>query len=217
MPAAVATEPASPDAQHQYFGSGAGIYDFSNFSESKFHLWGFDWPSSEHAYQAAYRCEKECWARFAVGGDLATLEAGLPLVFRADEVARKLRFWGAKSTRKAMVGIVAKMAVRPESAARIGLKLRKWSDDIRDLAEIRALFTEILLAKYRANPLAARKLVATGTATLVEFDRGAGRKTAAGKPPLWTGLVKEGKLQGQNLMGELMMEVRAVLLKSERA
>ena len=35
--------------------------------------------------------------------------------------------------------------------------------------------------------------------------------TAKGAPPRWTGLVKDGKLLGQNLMGELMMEARATL------
>jgi len=198
-----------------YFGSGAGIYDFSNFCEAPFELWGFSWPSSEHCYQAAYRCEKESWARFAAGGDLSTLESGLPLVYKAGEVAKKLKWWGARSTKKAMVGIVPKMAVRPDRAAQLGLKLRKWSDDPRDLVEIRALFTEILLAKYRANPPMAEKLVATGSKLLIEFDRGAERKALGGNPPLWTGLMKDGEVHGRNLMGELMMEVRAVLTEEQ--
>ena len=103
------------------------------------------------------------------------------------------------------------MAVHPTRAEKLGLKLRRSMDSERDLVEIKALFSEILLAKYRTHATMAQKLVATGDRLLIEFDRGAGRKTAAGNPPLWTGLWKDGEVLGQNLMGKLMMEVRGVL------
>lgn len=191
------------------------MYDFSNFCHAPFVLRGIHWPSSEHAYQAIYRCEPDCWDRFAVGGDLASLHTGLPLVCKAEEVAKKILHWGPKSTRKAMVGIVAKMAVKPDRAAMLGLKLRKWSDDERDMKEIRALFNEILLAKYHANPPMAKKLVATGHQLLIEFDRGAARQVANGNPPLWTGLWRDGEVLGRNLMGELMMQVRDTLKQEQ--
>jgi hypothetical protein len=43
---------------------------------------------------------------------------------------------------------------------------------------------------------------------LIEFDRMAKHHSEAGRPPLWTGMVKDGKLYGQNPMGKMMMEVR---------
>lgn len=199
----------------QYFGSGAGVYELSNFCDAPFELWGYNWASSEHAYQAAYRCEKADWARFAVGGDLGTLTKGIGKVFAANDVTKKAAYWGAKKSKKAMVGIIAKMAVKPERARKLGLRLRKWSDDARDMTEMRVLFTEILLAKYRANAEHKAKLLSTYSKVLVEFDRGAGRATAVGKPPLWTGLVVDGRVAGQNLMGKLMMEVRETLQKEE--
>lgn len=207
----VLTPPFAGCAEFSYFGSGAGIYELSNFSDAPFELWNQKWPSSEHAYQAAYRCEKESWPKFASDGELGSLGRGLPLVFKKDEVAKKSQHWGAKKNRPAMVGIVAKMAVKPERAAKLGLKLRRFSDDERDLGEIKKLFTEILLAKYRANSSARAKLLATGKKQLVEFDRGAKRLADKGRPPLWTGLVQDGEVVGRNLMGELMMEVREML------
>ena len=66
----------------------------------------------------------------------------------------------------------------------------------------------MLLSKYRRNPLLRYKLLATGDVMLIEFDRGAKRESEAGRPPLWTGMVKDGVLYGQNLMGNMMMEVR---------
>ena len=194
-----------------YFGSGAGVYELSNFCEAPFELWGLSFPTSEHAYQAAYRCERESWPRFASDGDLGSLERGLPLVYERADVAKKAKHWGAKKRRPAMIGIVAKMAVKPERAAKLGLKLRRFSDDERDLEEIKKLFREILMAKYRANPIARAKLLATKKKLLVEFDRGAKRLADKGTPPLWTGLVKDGEVVGRNLMGEMMMEAREML------
>ena len=58
-------------------------------------------------------------------------------------------------------------------------------------------------------------LKATGDATLVEFGRGAARQVAMGKPVIWTGLVKDGKVIGGNLMGRIMQMVRSELIAVE--
>ena len=81
----------------------------------------------------------------------------------------------------------------------------------------RSLFAEILLAKFRANPASLAALLDTCDVLLVEFGRLAGSLSAKGAPPRWTGLVKDGKLLGQNLMGELMMEARATLRREVQA
>ena len=111
-----------------YFGSGAGVYALSNFCalEKPFEFRGLHWSTSEHAYQAIFRCEEESWPRFAVGGDLSTLETGAPLVFGVKDVSRKVKHWGAKkSGRSAMTGIVAKMAVKMQVASKIGVRLKR--------------------------------------------------------------------------------------------
>lgn len=195
----------------QYFSSRVGISSLSNFCASPFEINDLKFPSVEHGYQALCKCEPESWHRFAIGGDLANLESGLAQLVKPTDLPKKLKFWGAKGNRKEMVGIVAKMAVEPKRAKGLGLELRSLPHDGRDLEERKALFSELLVAKYQANADALAALLSTGNKVLIEFDRGAGRRTKAGDPPLWTGLVEEGTVLGQNVMGELMMEVRAKL------
>lgn len=197
--------------QHQYFGSGAGIGEFSNFCvlQNYVEFKGRWYPTLEHLYQSEYRVDEQDRDRFAEGGDLASMETGMALVAdKKDDVAKKIKHWSAKGNRPAMPGIVAKMAVHPKRAKRLGITLRKLKDDPRDMVEIKSIFKAALLSKYRRNPLLRHRLLSTGDATLVEFDRGARRECEAGRPPLWTGMVKDGVLYGQNLMGNMMMEVR---------
>jgi predicted NAD-dependent protein-ADP-ribosyltransferase YbiA (DUF1768 family) len=196
---------------YKYFSSGSGIGEFSNFCALE-HFVEFNgrlYPTTEHLYQAEYRCEEEDRHRFAEGGDLASMETGMALVVdNKDKVASKIEHWSAKGNRPAMPGIVAKMAVHPKRAEHLKIKLRKSKDDPRDMDEIKRIFKAALLSKYRRNPLLRCKLVATWGVTLIEFDRMAKHHSEAGRPPLWTGMVKDGKLYGQNLMGKMMMEVR---------
>ena len=69
------------------------------------------------------------------------------------------------------------------------------------------------MAKYLANPEWLEILLATGDKQLVEFDRGAGRETRAGRPPRWTGLVQNGVVLGGNLQGRIQEIVREKLRK----
>ena len=198
----------------QYFGSGAGIGEFSNFCALE-HFVEFNgrlYPTTEHLYQAEYRCEEEDRDRFAKGGDLASMETGMALVVdNKNKLASKIEQWSARGNRPAMPGIIAKMAVHPDRAENLKIRLRRSKDDPRDMDEIKRIFKAALLSKYRRNPLLLCKLVATWGVTLIEFDRMAKYHSEAGRPPLWTGMVKDGKLYGQNLMGKMMMEVRAQL------
>ena len=126
----------------------------------------------------------------------------MPQLFKEDEVARNTKYWSAKKTRPAMIGVVAKTAVHPSRAATLGLTLRP---EFLELPAIRALFAEIMLAKFRANTATLAALLDTGNVLLVECGRLAGSLTAKGAPPRWTGLVKDGELMGQNLMGPLSL------------
>ena len=200
-----------------YFGSGAGIPEFSNFAALPVPIKheGLEFLTTEHAYQAFYRCEPESRHRFALpDGDLSSLEKGMPLLVNGGaDLDKKLKFWGAKGKgkRPAMDGIVPKMAVKAKRAKKLGVVLRRFGDEPRDMQEIKTLFRALLRAKFRANEGSRKKLLDSGEKLLVEFDRGAGRETAKGNPPLFTAMVKDNKVLGQNLMGELMMEVRREL------
>lgn len=204
-----------------YFGSGTKLGMLSNFAlcDEPFFCRNHLWTTSEHAFQAILRVREEDWGRLAFGGDLSSLTTGLPLVFKADEVAKKKKHYGPTLTgRPAMTGIVAKMAVKPNIAAdkRVALRLKTASEAQHSVDEMGELFEEILLCKYRANPRFLQALKSTQDKMLIEFSRGAERETLKNKPPLWTGLVgKDKRLYGLNLQGILQMKVRALLLVHE--
>lgn len=204
-----------------YFNSGVGVSELSNFAESPVYFRGIRFVSAEHAFQAVDKVVEEDWKRFALDGDLGTLEKGLKCVFSEKEYQKKLKHYGAKRNRPSMPGIVAKMAVKPEIARRLRLRLNRFRESEDRLQEMKALFHEILRAKYTQNESSRKALLGTENHHLVEFSRGAERETKQGRPPLWTGMVvggrKEGKtivggeLVGTNLQGDLQMEVRAAL------
>lgn len=226
--------------EYQYFGSGAGVGELSNFAACEhFAFNGMMWSTSEACYQATYKFAPADWHRFAVGGDLSTLDGlhvvqdnyrkafaamtpgvvSLPhsnplkqtlldkLAKETGSVANSMKHWGKKkSGRPSMPGIVAKMASKRERAAAIGLTM--VTDSELDEDALSDIFRPILRAKFKHNPVHTAALLATGDKLLIEFDRGAERETAKGRPPLWTGLVKDDVLYGRNLMGRLLAEVR---------
>ena len=139
-----------------YFGSGAKCGELSNFAEvvTPFVCRSMLWKSSEHAFQAILRVEESQWSRFAVKGDLSDLE-GLKLVFKEKELKKKKKHYGPKKNGKpAMIGIVAKMAVKEKIAEKISpsLKLKLKSEQLHSIDEMAGLFVEILKAKYQGNP-----------------------------------------------------------------
>ena len=195
-----------------YFGSGMSATRafLSNFAESRVTVRDVTFPSSEHAFQALLRVHPDHIKKLSVDGELGSFERGIKRVFRASEVARKLKHYGSKQNGKpAMVGIVAKMAIKPECAKKIGLRLLSPKEDAHSFEEMGNLFLEILAAKYAQNAVALQQLLDTQDKHLVEFNRGAVREHKAGRCPLWTGQVCDGRLIGMNFQGELQMMIRA--------
>ena len=201
-----------------YFGSGckAPFCCLSNFAEcpNPF-LWeGHMWPSSEAAYCCWRHLERDDWHHFAMGGKLGNLKSGIPLIFAQKDWLKKQKHYGAKTTGKPdMVGILPKMAMKRDVANRLGLQLKDHDRETGPDQPLIDKFVEILMAKYLANPEWLEILLATGDKQLVEFDRGAGRETRAGRPPRWTGLVQNGVVLGGNLQGRIQEIVREKLRK----
>lgn len=194
-----------------YFSSGCGKRHLSNFASARVVFENKAYPSSEHAYQSRKFIESD-WHRFEVGGDLASFDA-FALFYKEPDASKKSKFWSSthKGKRPAMIGIVAKLASHPDRAKKLGLTMR-WHDEAQRSEEsLMSLFTDILKCKYTQNPEFYEVLKATGNTRLIEFGRDAGHKTAAGNPPLWTGLVKDDEVLGKNLMGRIMEGVRAEL------
>ena len=204
---------ASTAIEYQYFSSGCGKYALSNFAESRVVFRGDLYPSSEHAYQANKFVAADRH-RFQEGGDLATF-AAFSMYYPEPTASKKAKFWSAVwgGKRPPMVGIVAKMASHPDRAKKLGLTFAWQAED--NEAELTTLFKEILVSKFTQNPSSLAVLKATGDATLVEFGRCAARREAMGTPAVWTGLVKDGRVIGGNLMGRIMEQVRAELTAVE--
>ena len=177
-----------------YFGSGMNreMSKLSNFCACEFDFMEHRWPSSEHAFQAILKVDPSDWGRFSVGGDLSVLGED------------KVKYWGAKKNGKlAMVGIVAKMAVKnPE---KLNLKIV-----VKSPFKFDELFLRILMAKYTQCEDQRSVLLGTGNKQLIEFSRSAKRESLKGKSPFWAGLVDKetGVMYGQNMQGELHMAVR---------
>ncbi len=196
-----------------YFSSGAGVYVLSNLTSCKLLLDDLEWTSLEHWYQATKFVPKDRW-RFAKGGDLANLDAfrlHRGVFVKREKEEGSIKHWGANKKKPEMVGIVAKMASNPSRAQRIRLRMLPKQAETEDrIPEMIELFKRGLHAKFAQNPEMRAALLATGNKQLVEFGRGAGRETKAGRPPLWNGLWdKDSKeVVGRNLMGQIMMQVR---------
>lgn len=207
-------ECAYDKADVAYFGSGmdASVGYLTNFAHVPhgFRWNGYTWPSSEHAFQAALRVHPDDWHHFAIDGVLGNFESGMPLIFRAKDVDKKKKYYGPKKTGKPrMVGILAKMAVKPDIAKGIPLRLLSGSEDRHSLEEMITLFLEILEAKYEQCSEARMQLLATQDKYLIEFSRAAVREYRNGKVSLWAAqLDGDGIVRGRNLQGEIHMEVR---------
>jgi len=217
-PSAAYTEPPLLTEDDIVFFSarGKGVREFSNLYELDVPIKykGRTFAHTEAGYQSEYRCEEEFRDMFALpDGMFATLEGAEHVYNKPEEAARARKSWGSVKGRNPMSGIVAKMAVKPDRAKKLGIKLRCSKDDPQDLDEIKRIFKELLYLKFTRNPKLGRMLLETGDKILVEWDKGAGRQTLAGKPPLFSGILKDGKILGQNLMGRLLMRTRKRLVR----
>jgi len=194
---------------YQYFGSGAGIRQLSNFYAC--HITGtvnndvYTFPSAEHYYVAHLCHDQTCVRRLAVGGDLSTIETGMSIVYPKlgpDDIKRKINYW----TRNNMVGIIAKMYG----------KMINRQEIPSDWEAFRQLWVKILTAKYTQNEQLMQVLLSTGQTRLVEFDRMASSHTT------WAGRIvngvdrgqgrrEGGELIGRNYMGDMMTYIRSVI------
>ena len=173
---------------------------------------GRRWASSEHAFQAVLRVHPSSWGMFVLEGALSAFPVGGLLLLKRGDLSRQWKHYApTKTGRPEMIGILAKMAVTPQNAAKCNIRLLSPNEDMHDIDEMAELFIEILLAKYTQCEAARVQLVACKE-HLVEHGRQSRVRSNAGSPPLWTGLVgKDGTLYGQNLQGELQMHVRKLL------
>jgi predicted NAD-dependent protein-ADP-ribosyltransferase YbiA (DUF1768 family) len=170
-------------------------YKLSNFYAADIEYKGSMYASTEHAFQAAKVLDPEEARKLTTSGALGGLTEEAVATLGV-----KVNYWGKKN----MVGIVPKMFIK-----RLPF-IHKRSFDER---ECEAIFTELLLLKYRTHADLKSVLLDTGDAYLLEFDRSARRRFDKDSNDVvrWAGMVVDGRVIGHNQMGALMMKVREVL------
>lgn len=197
---------------YQYFGSGAGVRELSNFHACRVTCQVTDgqtytFQSVEHAY-VAHMCKDP--SRLAEGGDLARFETGMKIVYpklSSVDIDKKISYWKKYN----MIGIIAKMYGKM-------INKKEKPTDATGWETFRLLWVKILTAKYTQNKEHQALLLSTGNMHLVEFDRTASAHTTwAGKIiggiDRGHGVREGGELVGQNYMGDMMMYIRDQVIK----
>lgn len=169
--------------------------NFSNFSLIEEGIMYDDllYYSTEHAFQSQ-KYIKEQRYRFSVNGDLGNVESGFKLVF-GDDYKKKKEYWMKKNN----IGIIAKMATKENIGEKLGL-IR-----VDDFVSNHKLWLNILSSKFNITEY-KNLLLSTNDTYLLEFDRGAQKNL-----PKWSGIIKNNKLYGENLMGNYLMIIRKKL------
>ena len=173
------------------------FYKLSNFALIKdgIEFDGLIFYSTEHAFQAQ-KYIREQRIRFSVEGDLGNIDSGFKLVF-GDEWEKKKKFWMKKDN----IGIIAKIATNIKIGKKLGL--------IRDInfSSTNELWIEILTLKF--NIIEFKNILKnTENKYLLEFDRGAKRMYLKNNISIWSGLIENDILYGNNLMGKYLMIIR---------
>jgi predicted NAD-dependent protein-ADP-ribosyltransferase YbiA (DUF1768 family) len=181
-------------------------------------LWGeaCRYDTTEHAYQALKTLNRESARKFETGG-IVNME-----IFKTwpntsgtstkDEYANKMKCWGVKGE-----GIAPKMVSNLEAKVAkkvFGLDMRdKKKRETRsgDVEEELKVWGCILRAKFSQNLEAQSILLGTEKDILIEKSR-----MPSGGKNYWAGYVaandKDGRIDGMNMMGRLLMHIRAEIL-----
>lgn len=180
--------------------------------------------SIEHVWQALKASDRETFLRFSTTGDLGGWSADVFLkttvvgkrakaakklgrALTADDLAALAEAAMDHWKRDALVGIVAKLASNRKYGAALGLANCMVYDREFLAAETeRQAWLALLRLKYTANAVPRAVLRDTGARPLVEFDKGATRRHAH-----WGGVMVEGRLVGDNVMGKYLEEVRTTI------
>lgn len=207
-----------------YFSSGGKVpYDkLSNFSKCLIEFpegSGIVYPSSEHAFQAQLIPEAQRKRVFSVDGLFGKLEQGYCLYYTQmgnkeftekiqETISKKTKYWGERSGKLEKIGIIAKL-VSKKDWMKQHLNIDKIDIGGEKCYEI---FKQILMVKYK-NPIFRTVLLETENVHLIEFDRMAKKRSDAGTPPRWSGMVVDNIIHGHNQMGGILMDVRTDLKK----
>jgi hypothetical protein len=167
---------------------------------------GLAFGSTEHLWQSFKGATIADVRRFTTDGDVGSCNRDAVLRMVQTLMGKDGEYWLSKNA----VGIVPKLAVKPDRARKLGLTLAPGRADDKkfNAVEERALWLQILRLKNQQNEKHRDILLSTKNAHLIEFDRGAARV-----PSHWGGCRAAGRnvWVGGNAMGKYTMEIRRTM------
>ena len=201
-----------------YFGATIGRRALSNLSSESCLVIvdGIAYPTTEHAYQARLWDPEFRWM-FGVEGPLSSFEGAVSVGFNfglknstAENIKAKIKFWDKRCC--GAIGIVPKIlsnrknnSYKSVNVGGIQLPPPNAEHDFGVMTEDE-FWVFILTQKFQDGD--AKNLLLQNEDTLVEFDRGAGKRGS-----FWGGVVQKNTVKGYNYMGGMLMIVRSLLLK----
>jgi predicted NAD-dependent protein-ADP-ribosyltransferase YbiA (DUF1768 family) len=165
-----------------------GLHELSNFHGVCIEFRDKMFPSVEHAYQS---CKFKEMDRFSIKGDI-----DFKSVYGSNYVSKK-KYWMKKNN----IGIVAKMASKPNISKCLGLTIDETFKSTPKLW-LKLLYEKFKIEKFK------KLLLNTGDDYLLEFGRGCKSACENGNVPFWNGSIVGNKLYGLNTMGRYLMEIR---------
>jgi len=189
-----------------YFGSAMKLRELSNLYECDILFEGDVYNSVENVYQSL-KFKKEDRVRFMKDGDLGGYDGLIKYgkIFYGknksqEELNKKMEYW----KKRKCIGIIAKMSSNKKYVEKLGLTYNK---EIFNDYEKKLIFKEILMIKFN-NKKFNKILEESKGKILIEFSRSSKRNYENGIIEKWCGLVDNGVLYGNNLMGNIIMDIR---------
>jgi predicted NAD-dependent protein-ADP-ribosyltransferase YbiA (DUF1768 family) len=183
-----------------YFGSGTKCKELSNLYKCEILYKGNVYNSVENVYQSLKFIESD-HHRFMKCGDLGGYDGLIKYgnIFYGnnkskEEIEKKMEYWRKKNC----IGIIAKMSGNIKYSKKLGLTFIGIKNDV---------FKEILKIKFE-NEKFKKILENSKGKYLVEFSRSCKKNFEKGIIEKWCGLVDDNKLYGENLMGNIIMDIR---------
>lgn len=170
---------------------------------SFFHEETLEFLSVEHLWHALKATDRETFLQFAVGGRFGSADVeAFAAVFCQEKAEQKQKWWMKKNN----VGIIPKMAANFRRGTKLGIKKKMQYERERPSADVeRRVWLALLERKYKQNGNHAAVLKKTCGRRLIEFARSA---AITGSTEHWGGCIVDGKLRGENVMGQYMEETR---------
>lgn len=168
-------------------------------------------PSIEHLWHALKATDRDTFVEFSSNGRFGEHDVkAFALVFSETEAGQKKAWWMNKRN----VGIIPKMASSEKRGFKLNINRKMRYERERPEPRLeKRIWLALLEHKYRQNHKHRDLLKKTRGKKLIEFARGAARE---GAKEHWGGCFVDGKLHGDNVMGQYMEEVRDKLIEEDQ-